>query len=244
MRVIAVADYEEMSVLAAEMIEAKVRNQPDAVLGLATGGTPLGTYRHLVESAAARHLSFRRVKTVNLDEYVGIPASHPQSYHSYMKENVFDPLGILPENSHLPNGETLELTAECARYDKLIQELNSVDLQVLGIGQNGHIGFNEPGTPFNSSTHVVELTESTLRANAKYFKGEKQPVQAITMGIGTILKSKEILLLASGSSKKEAISALMSGIRDENVPATALVSHPSVTVIADSEALAVESKRV
>jgi glucosamine-6-phosphate deaminase len=226
-----------MSILAAEIIEAKVQSQPDVVLGLATGGTPLGTYSQLVQNATQKHLSFRRVRTVNLDEYVGIPASHPQSYHTYMKEHVFEPLGILQENTHLPDGEASDLTEECVRYDQLIQQLNKVDLQVLGIGQNGHIGFNEPGTPFDSSTHVVELTESTLRANAKYFHDEKQPVQAITMGIGTILKSKEILLLASGLSKRQAISALLSGKQDVNVPATALVSHSNVTVITDREAM-------
>ncbi|MFC7373263.1 glucosamine-6-phosphate deaminase [Fictibacillus iocasae] len=242
MKVIAVEDYEEMSRLAAEIIQSKVQSVPNAVLGFATGGTPIGTYKQLVANAKERHLSFRMVRTVNLDEYVGISAEHPESYHSYMKKHVFEPLGILPENCHLPDGEAEDLVLECERYEKVIEQLGEVELQVLGIGQNGHIGFNEPMTPFSSKTHVVELTASTLTANASYFLNVKQPTHAITMGIGTILKSREILLLASGESKRLAVNILLEGKADEKVPATALITHPNVTIIADYPALGLKEE--
>ncbi|MGA4718989.1 glucosamine-6-phosphate deaminase [Fictibacillus nanhaiensis] len=228
MRLIKVSDEEELSRMAAEYVFSKIKRSERIVLGLATGRTPLGMYRHLSKYSKEYKLLFSHVHTVNLDEYVG-----SRAYHAYMQENFFDHIGIPSNQTHLPDGEALELERECKRYEEVIKQLGGIDLQVLGIGENGHIGFNEPGTDFSSRTHVVELTESTLSANAKYFTHEKQPLKAITMGIGTILESKEILLLAAGVKKANAVKELFRGSLNENIPATVLNHHPSVTVIAD-----------
>ncbi|MBN3556553.1 glucosamine-6-phosphate deaminase [Fictibacillus nanhaiensis] len=214
--------------MAAEYVFSKIKNADRVVLGLATGRTPLGMYRHLSKYSKEYKLSLSHVHTVNLDEYVGSKA-----YHAYMHQNVFDPIGIPNHQTHIPDGYAVDLEKECMRYEAVIQQLGGIDLQVLGIGENGHIGFNEPGTDFSSRTHVVELTESTLSANAKYFTREKQPRKAITMGIGTILESKEILLLAAGLKKAHAVRELFKGSLNENIPATVLNHHPNVTVIAD-----------
>ncbi|SDW11701.1 glucosamine-6-phosphate deaminase [Marininema mesophilum] len=237
MEIIAAANYEEMSQMAATFLMHKVCNARKVTLGLATGGTPLGTYRRLVKYHQVEGISFQGVQTFNLDEYVGLGKMHPGSYHSYMETHLFRWIDIDPCQTHLPNGEAVDLKLECARYEELIRSRGGIDIQVLGIGSNGHIGFNEPGTPFDTRTHVVALADSTRRANARYFSGETDvPYQAITMGIGTILDSRQILLLASGIGKAAAIRHLIEGNKDRQFPASALLDHPDVTVIVDQSA--------
>ncbi|MED1862070.1 glucosamine-6-phosphate deaminase [Fictibacillus nanhaiensis] len=231
MRLIKVSDEDELGRMAAEYVFSKIKSSERIVLGLATGRTPLGMYRHLSKYSKEYKQSYSHVHTVNLDEYVGSSA-----YHNYMQQNFFDHIGIHKNQTHLPDGIAVDLEKECTRYEEVIQQLGGIDLQVLGIGENGHIGFNEPGTDFNSRTHVVKLTDSTLSANAKYFTQEKQPQKAITMGISTILESKEILLLASGEKKARALKELFQGILNSDIPATALNQHPNVTVLADEGA--------
>jgi glucosamine-6-phosphate isomerase len=239
MKIIAVKDKEELGKRAAAIISGLVHRKPDAVLGLATGGTPVETYRQLVADYQANRTSYKKVRAVNLDEYVGLSTSDPNSYHAYMEQHLFDYIDLPKAQHHVPDGNAPVLEKACSDYDQLIDQLGGIDLQLLGIGRNGHIGFNEPGTSFTIGTHIVNLTESTRAANARYFANpEDVPDQAITMGIGTILKSRQILLIASGESKAEAMHhLLMLHEPDNDFPASALLSHPSVTVIADKEAL-------
>ncbi|GGL62333.1 glucosamine-6-phosphate deaminase [Sporolactobacillus putidus] len=246
MKILTVADQEEMSRRAAEMIIDLVRLKPSAVLGLATGGTPEGTYRLLALDHRKNGTDYREVRTVNLDEYAGLKPEDPNSYHTYMETHFFQYVNIPSEQHFLPDGTAASLNEECEDYDRLIDNLGGVDLQLLGIGRNGHIGFNEPGTAFNAGTHVVKLSESTRQANARFFGSVQEvPERAITMGIGTILKSRAILLLVSGPSKAEAMSRLLAGSEpDSNFPASALISHPNVTVIADAAAISAAKRKV
>ncbi|MGG4011648.1 glucosamine-6-phosphate deaminase [Bacillus smithii] len=238
MRVVKVANYEEMSQKAAECIIRQVKEKPDSVLGLATGGTVIGTYQLLAKDHQKNGTSYRQILTVNLDEYIGISPEHEQSYHFYMKKRLFDHVQIPPENTYLPDGQAEDLEEECKRYDERIESLGGIDLQLLGIGVNGHIGFNEPGTPFDSKTHIVELSESTRKANARFFNTlEEVPKKAITMGIETIMKSKKILLLASGLKKAPIIRKLFQEGITEEIPASVLKKHENVVLIADEEAL-------
>jgi glucosamine-6-phosphate deaminase len=238
MRVVKVANYEEMSQKAAECIIRQVKEKPDSVLGLATGGTVIGTYQLLAKDHQKNGTSYRQILTVNLDEYIGISPEHEQSYHFYMKKRLFDHIQIPPENTYLPDGQAEDLEEECKRYDERIESLGGIDLQLLGIGVNGHIGFNEPGTPFDSKTHIVELSESTRKANARFFNTlEEVPKKAITMGIETIMKSKKILLLASGLKKAPIIRKLFQEGITEEIPASVLKKHENVVLIADEEAL-------
>ena len=178
-----------------------------------------------------------QVKTVNLDEYIGLPAKDSNSYHYFMRQNLFNHIDINEDHTHIPNGTAADLEQECLRYEELINELGGVDLQILGIGQNGHIGFNEPGTPFSSQTHLVTLAQNTREANSRFFNSiEEVPTQAITMGIASILESKEILLLVSGGNKAEALFKFINGEISEDFPASALKNHHNVTVIADRDA--------
>jgi len=238
MRVVKVANYEEMSQKAADCIIRQVKEKPDSVLGLATGGTVIGTYQLLAKDHQKNGTSYRQILTVNLDEYIGIGSEHEQSYHFYMKKRLFDHIQIPPENTYLPDGQAEDLEEECKRYDERIESLGGIDLQLLGIGVNGHIGFNEPGTPFDSKTHIVELSESTRKANARFFNTlEEVPKKAITMGIETIMKSKKILLLASGLKKAPIIRKLFQEGITEEIPASVLKKHENVVLIADEEAL-------
>jgi glucosamine-6-phosphate deaminase len=239
MKLVEVKNKEELGIKAAALISGFVRRKPDAVLGLATGGTPVETYRHLVEDHHANRTSYQKIRTVNLDEYVGLGTANSNSYHSYMEEHLFRFIDLPAAQHHIPDGQASDLDRACRDYDRLIDQLGGIDLQLLGIGRNGHIGFNEPGSSFSIGTHVVHLTESTRAANARYFSHpEDVPDRAITMGIGTILKSRRVLLIASGKSKAEAMKRLLQSVKPENdFPASALVSHPDVTVIADEEAL-------
>lgn len=238
MNIIKAKNYEDMSKKAADYIIAKVRTTPRINLGLATGGTPLNTYKYLMNDYQKKRTSYRQVTTFNLDEYIGLSPENPNSYHYYMKQNLFDHLNIPSIETHLPNGLAENIEEECNLYEELIDKSGGIDLQILGIGSNGHIGFNEPGTSFQSTTHIITLTPSTRKANARFFrKLEEVPSKAITMGISTIMKSKEILLLASGKSKSSALKTLLTEEISEAFPASVLKHHPHVTIIADEEAL-------
>ncbi|UOQ43275.1 glucosamine-6-phosphate deaminase [Halobacillus salinarum] len=237
MNVIVAADYEDLSAITAKIIAEKVRKNPRIVLGLATGSTPLGTYNELVEAYQQKQLDFSQVSSLNLDEYIGLDPDHPQSYHVFMKKHLFNHINIDEKNTFIPDGLAANLHEECRRYEEIISQIGPPDLQLLGIGENGHIGFNEPGTPFNSFTHIVDLAASTREANARFFHSfEEVPNQAITMGIGSILRSSEILLLASGKRKAAAIKRLLKGETDEQFPASVLSEHPNVTLIVDEDA--------
>ena len=237
LKIMKVKDYEEMSGAAAEMIIQKIKQTCPIRLGLATGSTPEGLYRNLVKDHLLHKTSYEHVQTFNLDEYVGLNREDENSYYYYMNQHLFNHINIAPENIHLPKGDRGNLTYECQQYEALIEQSGGIDLQVLGIGQNGHIGFNEPGTSFQSKTHIVELDESTRKANSRFFKSiDGVPTHAITMGISTIMKSKEILLLISGKSKAQAFKRLLEGEINEEFPASKLKKHPHITVIVDREA--------
>lgn len=237
MKLIQVEDYQDMGKKAAEIILDRVRNTENIVLGLATGGTPISTYENIVQDHQTNGTSYQHVTSFNLDEYIGVRPDHPNSYHTFMYKHLFHHINIPQEKIFLPNGMA-EQQQECRDYEQRIREHGGIDLQVLGIGENGHIGFNEPGTAFDSTTHVVDLAESTRQANARFFESmEDVPKQAITMGIGSILRSKEILLLIAGEAKSKALAKLLDKQVDEQFPASALHHHANVTVIADKAAL-------
>ncbi|BFL68655.1 MULTISPECIES: glucosamine-6-phosphate deaminase [Staphylococcus] len=212
--------------------------QPTSKLGLATGGTMTEVYKYLVELLEKNQLDVSHVETFNLDEYVGLKAEHPQSYHYYMNEVLFNQYpNFNKENIHIPNGYSSQLEDEAERYNQLLNDRGPVDIQILGIGENGHIGFNEPGTDLHSETHIVDLTESTIRANSRYFESESDvPQQAVSMGLASILKAKRIILLAFGEKKKEAIHQLMNNQVTKDIPSTILHAHPNVEVYVDDEA--------
>lgn len=237
MKFIKVKDFKEMSMKAAEMIADRVKESEKPVLGLATGSTPEGLYKILVEKYKQGEIDFSNTVTFNLDEYIGLPDDDPQSYHYFMNENLFKHINIPAENTHVPSGIAEDVQQECRDYESLIQSTGKIDLQVLGIGKNGHIGFNEPGTAFDIRTHIVDLDETTIQANARFFDSiDDVPTKAITMGIGTILESKEILMIISGEGKREAVTKLLQGEISEDFPASALHKHPNTTVIIDEAA--------
>lgn len=236
MLVIRTENYNEMSRLAAKKIASLIRVKPDCVLGLATGSTPLGTYKELIRIHKEEGLDFSKVITFNLDEYVGLPPEHNQSYHYFMWENLFKHINIDPRNVHIPMGMAEDIKAFCDWYEEKIDEVGGIDLQLLGIGRNGHIGFNEPGSSLGSRTRIKTLKESTRRDNARFFKSiDEVPKYAITMGIGTILDAREIILLASGKNKAQAIKDSSLGPITSMVPASALQLHRKVTLIVDKD---------
>lgn len=236
MKVIIAKNYDEMSKEAFKIVEKQVKNNPETVLGLATGSTPLGLYALMVKDYKENGTDYSKVKTTNLDEYVGITYPHDQSYAFFMRDNLFDKINIKLENTNIENGKAEDLDAECKRYDKVLSGL-ARDIQVLGIGSNGHIAFNEPNTPFDSTTHVVELTESTIKDNSRLFNDISEvPTKALTMGIKSIMESKNIIIMASGKNKADAVYKLLFGPVTEEVPASILQNHPSVTLIVDEEA--------
>ena len=231
-------NYESMSATAAAIVAKKIREKPDAVLLLPTGTTPLGMYRRLVELHVEGELSFARTTFFNLDEYVGLAPDHPASYRAYMSENFYGRINADPELVHVPNGSAPDPEAECERYEAAIREAGGVDLCVLGIGRNGHIGFNEPGAPFESRTRVVRLAGSTRRLNATDSESDRAPEEAITVGMATISEAREVLLLASGTDKARALAAAIEGEVSEDVPASILRRHPSATFLLDHDAAA------
>ncbi|OAS83954.1 MULTISPECIES: glucosamine-6-phosphate deaminase [Metabacillus] len=238
MKIIEVKNYQEMSLAAAQYIINMLKNTSKLTLGLATGGTPQGVYQHLIEDYKKNGTSYAQVTSFNLDEYIGLSKDDPNSYYRYMYENLFKHINISLQQINIPSGMNTNLQSECEEYENKIHQHGGIDLQLLGIGSNGHIGFNEPGTSFQSKTHVVGLTQSTREANARYFTSiEEVPTQAITMGIQSIYKSKEILLLASGKAKQDAMVKLLNGDVTESFPASILKQHPNATIIADEEAL-------
>ena len=238
MRIYQSEDYNAMSRRAANIISAQVIYKPDCVLGLATGGTPVGTYKQLVDWYKKGDLSFAEVRSVNLDEYLGLSPHHEQSYRYFMQSNLFDHIDIKPENTHVLNGLAKDPQAECAAYNKLIQDLGGIDLQLLGMGHNGHIGFNEPADAFELETHVVDLTDTTIQANARFFaSADEVPRQAMTMGIQTIMQAKKVLVAVSGKDKAEIVKKAFTGPVTPNVPASILQMHPDVILVGDKAAL-------
>lgn len=230
-------NYEEISKEAAQMIKETVDKKKDAVLGLATGSTPIGLYKELIRLNQANEIDFSDVKTVNLDEYLGLDGDHDQSYRTFMNEQLFNHINIDKKNTHVPNGVSEDPDQTSAQYDELLRELGSADIQVLGIGANGHIAFNEPNETLNINTHVTDLLDSTIEANARFFDSKDEvPKQAITMGIGSIMTAKKIILLASGSNKAAVIKQLGDEFVTTQNPATLLKLHPNVIVLVDKEA--------
>lgn len=236
MNVISVEDYAELSATAGRMIAELIRSKPASTLGLATGSTPLGTYQYLVECFRAGEISFKEVKTFNLDEYCELPRSHSQSYYRFMYDNLFQHVDLRPENIHIPCTEGGDLQDQCDRYNALLNS-TVIDLQLLGIGSNGHIGFCEPGTPFSQETFLTQLSDKTRQDNKRFFSSlEEVPTTAVTMGIKNILQARSILLIASGRAKAECVAQMINGPVSEQLPASALRQHPNVTVIVDREA--------
>lgn len=236
MKVIVVKDYQAMSDLGAEIIANTIKANPSCTLGLATGSSPIGTYQNLVKAYEDKEISFKDVKTYNLDEYCGISRSHPQSYYYFMHDNLFNHVDVREENVHIPAVSNDNLDEDCKKYNDMLHEA-SIDLQLLGIGGNGHIGFNEPGTPFTQETFIVELTEKTRQDNKRFFQSiDEVPTHAITMGIQNIMKAKKILMLISGTSKADTVVKLLSGEITPDFPASILNNHPDVTVIIDQDA--------
>ncbi len=239
MRLIRAKNYDDMSLKAANIIAAQVSLNPKSVLGLATGSTPIGTYRHLVEWYQKGELDFGKAVSINLDEYCGLSGEHPQSYRRFMQENLFDHISIKPENTIVPDGLAADIPAMCEAYERQIEDWGGVDIQLLGIGHDGHIGFNEPDSCFACGTHQVTLTESTIAANTRFFENEAQvPRQAYSMGMQAIMQAKRVLLIASGADKAEAIRNSFFGPVTPQVPASILQLHRDVIVIADEAALA------
>lgn len=237
MRIITVENYEEMSKKAATMVASQIILRPDSILGLATGDTPTGMYQELIKLYNNKEIDFSETKTFNLDEYYGINKENNQSYYYYMMNNFFEHININRENINMPNGIAANIDEECKAYEERISQAGGIDIQVLGIGGNGHIGFNEPGANFEAETHLVELDEKTIEANSRFFESiEEVPTKAVSMGIKTIMHSKKIILLASGIAKAEAIANAVNGKISSEVPASILQLHKDVTIIVDKEA--------
>ena len=229
MRVYIGKDYAEMSRIAANVLSAQVTMKPDCVLGLATGSTPIGTYKVLIERCANGDLDFSKVKSINLDEYVGLSGEHDQSYRYFMNHNLFDHINIDPANTHLPDGLDKDAAAQGKKYDKLIHDLGGVDLQLLGIGHNGHIGFNEPCDEFVKGTHCVDLTQDTIDANSRFFASEDLvPRQAYTMGILDIMQAKRVVMIVTGENKAEILRDAFCGPVTPQVPASIMQLHPGI----------------
>lgn len=236
MKVIVVENYQQISEKGAQIIADVVKSNPNAVLGLATGTSPIGIYQNLIEMCNNGEISFANVKTVNLDEYVGLDGSHPQSYRFFMNDNLFNHVDINKANTFVPNGVATNLEQECQRYTALVDGMQQ-DIQLLGIGSNGHIAFNEPGTDFQSTTHVVNLTQNTIKDNSRLFDSIDQvPTKALTMGIKNIINAKRILIVANGKNKAQAVWQMVKGPVSEDCPASILQTHPDVTVVVDKDA--------
>ncbi len=236
MKVIITENYEEMSKKAAEIIIDVVKNNPQAILGLATGSSPIGTYQNMIKDHVENGTSYKEVKTVNLDEYVGLTADHDQSYAYFMRTNLFDHIDIDQTQTNLPCGSATDLQKECDRYNALLAKMPA-DVQVLGLGSNGHIGFNEPNTPFDSVTHLVDLTENTIKDNSRLFASiDEVPRQALSMGIKNIMQAKSIVMVVSGKNKAAAVKGMVQGEITPALPASVLQLHPFVTIVCDKDA--------
>jgi len=236
MKIKPVNSYDEMSKLAADIVAKQIINKPNIVLGLATGSTPLGMYRELVKLYKKGKLDFSKVTTFNLDEYLGLFPGHPQSYRYYMYENFFNYVKIEEKNIHMPKGDTKDPIQECLNYEREIEKVGGIDLQILGIGVNGHVGFNEPDINLEAKTHVIQLSDDTIKANSRFFKNlDEVPKKAITMGMATIMKSKKIILMAWGTEKKKPILKVISGRIATEVPASLLQVHNDVILIVDKK---------
>ena len=239
MKIIRAKDYYDMSRKAANIISAQVIMKPNCVLGLATGGTPVGTYKQLVEWYNKGDIDFSEVTTVNLDEYRGLPKEHPESYWSFMHRNLFDHVNIRPEAINLPDGTNMDADAECARYDAVIHNVGGVDLQLLGIGHDGHIGFNEPCDHFPVMTHEVQLTDMTREANKRFFSSiDEVPTAAVTMGVGTVMAARKIVMVITGADKADILYKVFFGPVMPEVPGSILQFHSDVTLICDEAAAA------
>lgn len=238
MRILKVKNYDEMSKKAAAILAAQIVNKPDSVLGLATGSTPIGTYQYLVKKYQDGELDFADIQTANLDEYKGLTKENDQSYYYFMNHHLFQHVNINPAQTNIPDGMAEDAEAECRRYEEVIQALGGVDLQLLGLGHDGHIGFNEPEAQFAKETHCVDLTEMTIEANKRFFaSADEVPRQAFTMGIGTIMRAKKILMVVSGKDKASILKKALYGPVTPQVPASILQFHPDAIVIADEDAL-------
>lgn len=237
MKIIVCDNYDKLSEKAAEIVAEQVKKNPKSILGLATGSTPIGMYQKLVEKNQAGEIDFKDIRTFNLDEYYPLADDNEQSYHYFMNEHLFSKINIDPKNTHLLDGTCEDTARECAEYESLIEQSGGIDLQILGIGQNGHIGFNEPDANLDSRTHLTNLTENTIEANSRFFDDISEvPTQALTMGIGTILKARKIILLAGGKNKHNAVKALLTSSISTEMPASMLKVHSDVTLICDKEA--------
>ena len=238
MRIYVTEDYNAMSRRVANILSAQVILKPACVLGLATGSTPVGAYKQLVEWYKKGDLDFSQVRSINLDEYVGLAPTHDQSYRYFMQSNLFDHVNIVPANTNVPNGLAENAAEECRRYNEVIHTLGPIDLQLLGMGHNGHIGFNEPSDTFELETHVVDLAETTIQANARFFAcADEVPRQAMTMGIQTIMQAKKVLVAVSGKDKAEIVKKAFTGPVTPQVPASILQMHPDVILVGDKAAL-------
>ena len=238
MRIYLEKDFAAMSRRAANIIAAEIHKNPACVLGLATGSTPVDTYQQLIEMYKAGDISFKEVTTVNLDEYKGLSGDHDQSYRYFMNDNLFNHVDIDKDFTFVPNGLAEDAEAECAEYDEIVEALGYADLQLLGIGHNGHIGFNEPDSVFTKATHVVDLTDSTIDANTRFFANRDEvPRQALTMGMGCIMNAARVLLIASGAGKADAVYNTVCGPIDPKCPASILQLHPDVVIVGDEAAL-------
>ena len=237
MRVVVTKNYDELSKVAANEMAEVIKNKPQAVLGLATGGSPVGMYKELIKMNQAGEIDFSKVITINLDEYVGLSGEHPQSYRYFMNDILFNHINIDKNNTYVPNGLATNIEEECIQYDAKIAALGGTDVQLLGVGNNGHIAFNEPAEALVSGTHLTGLTEDTIKANARFFDSiDEVPKTALTMGLGGIMKSKKIIVIASGESKAKAVKEMVSGKISTKVPSSMLQMHRDVTVIVDEAA--------
>lgn len=237
MKVIVCKDSEEMSKVAAQIFADRIRKKPNVVLGLATGGTPVKMYKELIRMCKEEGLDFSRVVTYNLDEYLGLSGDHDQSYRYFMNDNLFNHININKANTHVLNGKAKDAAAECKAYEDAIKKAGGIDIQLLGIGGNGHIAFNEPGSPKNSRTRIVDLTQKTIEDNARFFASANDvPKQALSMGNGTILEAREIVLIADKASKADAISKSIEDPVTEQVPASLLQAHKNTTFVVDKDA--------
>ena len=237
MLVIIKDDYEAVSAEATKLVVDRLLKKPNLVLGLATGSTPIGLYRELIRRCREDGLDFTKITTFNLDEYVGVPPDHPQSYHRFMREQLFDHMNLDPRHVHIPNGMAMDIEAHCEWYEEQIRSAGGIDLQVLGIGANGHIAFNEPGSSLGSRTRVKTLTQKTREDNARFFASmDEVPRYAITMGIGTIMEARELVMLVTGEGKAEALKAAVEGPLTAMVPASMIQMHAKAYVIVDRAA--------